>query len=260
MNWYIQNSGITFDGVDRNVLPLVSTLDDLGLPRFGIGYHVESGTMTGLETADRTLPSFFYGSTRVAELAADSGFRPGGYFEAAWFDPQNWRGKRDDLLNQVQQATTIGALRRDWITTPVFVKSVEAKVLPGMVLEGPDSRWWFEEYANLKDDAAIVISPVQDIEHEWRFFVIDGRVVTGSQYKHDGVKRLREPIAEPVWRCAHLMAEDWLPSPHIVMDICRLRSGEFRVVEFNCLNSSGFYNADVRKYALALEELVKKSF
>jgi hypothetical protein len=259
MNWYLQDSGITFDGLDSNVIPLVGALDALGLPRFGIGYHVETGTMTGLEQADRTKPSLFYGSTRVAELAAASGFRSGAYFDAAWFDPQNWLGKRDDLLNADQRLTTVGELRHAWISTPVFVKSVLPKALTGMVLEGPDSRWWFNEYAHLNDKDAIVISPVKEIAQEWRFFIVDARVVAGSQYKHDGMKRIREPIAEDVWRRARQMAEACLPSANIVMDIRRLRNGEFNLVEFNCLNSSGFYNADVRNFVLALEAMAKKS-
>jgi hypothetical protein len=50
----------------------------------------------------------------------------------------------------------------------------------------------------------------------------------------DGVKRIREPIGEEVWTRARWMAEEWLPSANIVMDICRLKNGEFKVVEFNC--------------------------
>jgi ATP-grasp domain, R2K clade family 3 len=260
MNWYIQNSGITFDGLERNVDPLVEAVDSLRLPKFGIGYDVENGRMTGLEDADLRIPSFFYGSTRIAELAATSGFRPGAFFDAAWFNPQNWIGKRDDLLNHEQRLTTIGDLRRNWPTSPIFVKSVEAKVLTGMILEGPDVGWFTKEYTHLKDDDSIVISPVAEIAQEWRFFVVDGRVVAGSQYKHDGVKRIREPIGEGAWTRAHWMAEEWLPSPNIVMDICRLKSGEFKVVEFNCLNSSGWYNADILKVVLALEALATKTF
>jgi hypothetical protein len=253
MNWYIQNSGITFDGLERNVDPLVDAVDSLGLPKFGIGYDVENGRMTGLENADPYGPSFFYGSTRIAELASVSGFRPGAYFDADWFNPQNWIGKRDDLLNPEQRLATIGDLRRNWPTSPVFVKSVQAKVLTGMVLEGTDASWFAKEYKHLKDEDYIVISPVASVAQEWRFFVVAGRIVAGSQYKHDGVKRIREPIGEEVWTRARWMAEEWLPSANIVMDICRLKNGEFKMVEFNCLNSSGWYNADVLKVVVALE-------
>ncbi len=261
MNWYIQNSGIRFDGLERNVDPLVPVLADLKLPMFGIGFHSETQSITGLEDADRSVPSFFYGSTRVAELAKGYGFRPGAFYEPEWFDPRNWVGKRNDLLNPQQSHLTVGALRRNWILGPSFVKSIEGKVLTGMVLEGPDSAWWLKEYAHLKDEDELVISPVAEITQEWRFFIVDRRVIAGSQYKHDGVKRIRGPIPEWAWTRAHWMAEDWLPADNIVMDICRLGNGDFKVVEFNSLSSSGWYNADVRKVVLALEWLAKnKSF
>lgn len=259
MNWYIQDSGITFDGLERNILPVVEAIDALGLPRFGIGFDVENQAITGLDAADPSFPSYFYGSTRIAELAAVSSFWPGAHFSSGWFDPQQWIGNRDDLLNPEQRLATIGDLRRDWISEPVFVKSVEAKVLSGMVLEGPDAAWWLEEYAELDDLAAIVVSPVEAIAQEWRFFVVDGSVAAGSQYMHDGVKRIREPITEEVWRRARQMAEAWLPSPNIVMDICRLKDNRFKVVEFNCLSSSGLYNADARKIVFALEAMVARA-
>jgi hypothetical protein len=142
----------------------------------------------------------------------------------------------------------------------MFVKSIAPKILTGMVLEGSDVAWWLEEYASLADDEAIVVSPVQAIEREWRFFVIDRKVVAGSQYRHDGILRIREPIPANVWEQARKMAEDWLPSPNIVMDICLLPDGSFRLVEFNCLGASGFYAADIARIVEALDDFEKKHF
>lgn len=74
---------------------------------------------------------------------------------------------------------TAAELRRDWIQEATFLKSVEPKKHSGMVL-----------------------SPVQKIDQEWRFFLVDGQVVAGSQYRHDGVRRLNEPVAPAVWEQA----------------------------------------------------------
>ena len=186
-----------------NLPPLVEAIDALGLPRFGIGYHVDSGIITGLDEADSGIPAFFHGSTRIAELASASGFGPGAFFSADWFDPQQWISKRDDLLNPEQRLSTIGDLRRNWLSEPIFVKSVEANILTGMVLEGPYSRWWLKEYAHIDDKAATVISPAETVAQEWRFFIADGLVVAGSQYKHDGVKRICEPLPR---RCGAALA------------------------------------------------------
>jgi ATP-grasp domain-containing protein len=43
------------------------------------------------------------------------------------------------------------------------------------------------------------------------------------------------------------MANVWLPAACCVMDTCLLDTGELKVVEFNCINGSGFYDHDVKK-------------
>ena len=255
MIWYVQDGNIEFAALDRNALPLVKTLDDLGIARVSIGYDAETKAITGLSSADATQPGFFYGSTTVAEIAAQSGFRPGAYYDLTWFDPAQWLDKRNDLLNQEQRLISVGEFRRNWIDGPVFVKSVSPKVLTGMVLEGPEATWWLEEYSGLDESEVLVVSPVCDIIQEWRFFLVDGEVVAGSQYRHDGITRIREPIAPEVWDRARRLAEGWVPSPHCVMDVCLTREGDMKIVEFNSINSSGFYAADIRRFVEAVELL-----
>jgi hypothetical protein len=254
MQWLIQDSGVTFDCLDRNVKPLVEAVDHRGLPRTCVGYVPFVHTLTGIEGLDRSVPTMFYGSTKLAELAMTSGFAPGGFYDAAWFDPGNWVRKRPDLLNEAQTRITAGQLRQTWISEPTFVKSVDAKVLTGMVLEGPDRGWWTEEYSHVKDTDVLTVSPVQTIDQEWRFFIVEGEVVAGSQYRKDGCLRWRAPIDDFVWFQARKMAKLWLPAPTVVMDICLTKNNWFKVVEFNCVNSSGFYSADVGAFVDAMEK------
>src|ERR1017187_1583276 len=102
MQWLIQDSGVTFDCLDRNVKPLVEAVDRRGLPRTCVGYVPFVHTLTGIEGLDRSVPTVFYGSTKLAELSMTSGFWPGGFYDAAWFDLGYWVGKRTDLLNEKQ--------------------------------------------------------------------------------------------------------------------------------------------------------------
>jgi hypothetical protein len=261
MQWIIQNSGVTFACLDNNVAPLVDAIDKRGDSRFAIGVIPFTDTIVGLENIDLSIPTMFYGSTRLVEIAEHLPIKPGVFFTHAWFDPKNWVGKRPDLLNESQSYMTVGELRKNWIEEPIFIKSADPKVLTGMVLEydsrtSPtisDREWWLIEYDHLKDEDRLVISPVQKIVQEWRFFIVNGKVVTGSQYKHDGVLRIRESIPDAVWRQAHRMAQEWLPSQNIVMDIALMWNGEYKVVEFNCLNSSGFYASAIAPLLAAFE-------
>jgi ATP-grasp domain, R2K clade family 3 len=58
-----------------------------------------------------------------------------------------------------------------------------------------------------------------------------------------------EVIAE-----AQAFADKWLPLDCIVMDLALLTTGEVKVIEFNAINSSGFYACDVKKIFKALWE------
>ena len=233
MQWLVQNSGVTFVCLDNNIAPLVEAIDKRGDPRFAIGVIPFTDTIVGMDEIDVSVPTMFYGSTRLVEIAETLPIKPGVFFTHSWFDPKNWVGKRDDLLNESQINLTVGELREHWINESFFVKSVDPKVLTGMVLEGySDKDWWIKEYEHLNDESKIVVSPIQEIEQEWRFFIVNGEVVTGSQYKHDGILRIREPIIDAVWNQARYMSSGWMPSPNIVMDIALMKDKTFKVIEF----------------------------
>ena len=258
MHWVIQNSGVTFACLDNNVAPLVEAIDKCGDTRFAIGVIPFTDTIVGMDEIDVSGPTMFYGSTRLVEIAEHLPIKPGVFYNKNWFDPKNWVGKRPDLLNESQSYMTVGDLRKTWINDPIFIKSADPKVLTGMVLEGAgDQAWWTVEYDHLKDEDRLVVSPVQKIVQEWRFFIVNGQIVTGSQYKHDGVLRIREPIPDAVWRQAQRMAQEWLPSQNIVMDIALMADGTYTVVEFNAANCSGFYASPILPWLNAIADMHK---
>lgn len=254
MIWAVQDS-ITWSALENNVKPLLKTLSDLNRQFVNIGYASDEKTITGIDGLDISHPTMFYGSTKLAEIAATSKFKPGSFFNNTWWDPTLWKHNRNDMLNQTIYSRTIGDLRANWITEERFIKPTGAKTFAGQVIEVEEYEGWFDEYGIvLKDDLEICCSPVQKIEREWRFFVVDGQVVTGSQYKKYGLWIIKEPISSAIYKLAQQFADKWLPNPTIVMDICELWNGEYKVIEFNSVNSSGFYNCDISKIVVALED------
>ena len=83
--------------------------------------------------------------------------------------------------------------------------------------------------------------------------MIDGEVVTGSTYRKDGYRSVFHPVSSVAFDYARFAVKEWMPNPTIVIDIARTREGEYKVIEFNCINSSGVYNSDVGKLVDALE-------
>jgi hypothetical protein len=249
MHWYIQSSGIVIDWEK----PMLEAIQRKGLPWSPVGIVPFEETITGIEDVQE--PCMFIGSTKLIEVVSEKEWKPGAIFDKEWFDPRACVGKRPDMLNDQMRTITVKQLREEWVQEVTFVKSVEVKVLTGMVLEPEVDDWlcWTEERADLDEDAVLVISLYRKLEKEWRFFIVDGEVVAGSTYRRDGYSCLTEPISDDTWKRVQGMAELWMPSDTIVMDVGLLRNGEFCVVEFNCINSSGVYKANTDRIVEALE-------
>ena len=107
----------------------------------------------------------------------------------------------------------------------------------------------------------LVASPKQ-VNEEARFFVVDGRVVAGSTYRVHGRVLYRSvdssnPLYLPLRQFAEWMAREWQPAEAFVLDVARMgpEFKDLRVVEVNCLNSSGFYDANMLAVVKAIENL-----
>ena len=99
-------------------------------------------------------------------------------------------------------------------------------------------------------------SPGKRIYREYRFFVVNGKVVTGSQYRVGLRVFSTECNEKDVIRYAQKMVDLWSPDVGYVLDIADTPEG-FKVIEVNCLNASGFYACDMGKVVFALEEFYK---
>jgi hypothetical protein len=253
MIWIVQDS-LTWNALQNNCAPLLNVLEKMEKSYLLCGVIPFEHKITGVESLDPSLSMMLYGGTLLPILAKDLGWKNGIFWEDDWFDPDNWAQHRNDMLNQSVRTISLEELRTHWIQEPTFVKPVSVKEFTGMVLEGPDKEWFMKEYSALPNSLDVCCSPMQDIEREWRFWIVNGKIATGSLHKKYGYLTIREPIPEDVYAQANRMSKDWLLNPTIVMDIAQMRDGTYKVVEFNSINSSGFYNADIRKIVEALEE------
>lgn len=108
---------------------------------------------------------------------------------------------------------------------------------------------------NLKPDTRIFIAPTKSIEKEIRCWVVDGKVITISLYKlgKKGFQQNYDQEQEAI-DFAQKMVDIYSPSRAFVLDIC-LSEGEYKIVEINCINSAGFYDANMSKLIQAIETM-----
>jgi hypothetical protein len=97
----------------------------------------------------------------------------------------------------------------------------------------------------IEQDGTVLMSQVKDIEREYRFFVVNGRVITGSQYMLHGEVEYDSTVPTTVFDQAQAWALLYEPARAFTLDIAVLSDGRLRIVEYNCINCSGLYHADV---------------
>lgn len=86
------------------------------------------------------------------------------------------------------------------------------------------------------------ISPVKDIKAEYRCWFVESELIDVSMYRHQGELKLQREESGEVIIAARKLAAQHLPIETIVMDIAKTLDG-YKVIEFNPINSSGWYAA-----------------
>lgn len=106
------------------------------------------------------------------------------------------------------------------------------------------------EKSTFNYDGLVVASNVKSIFSEARCFVVDGRVVTSSVYKINGDYHVSSIVDQGVIEFAQSLCTKFT-HPGFSIDIASTPEG-LKIVELNCLNYSGFYNANLAKLIDAL--------
>lgn len=201
-----------------------------------------------------------YGSTSLVKRAlADHAF------EGLCYDPDTarvdrWLKERDDLLNnniticRVDQLHTFMPDHNAdsyWFIRPLS----DLKVFQGTCVPLREIRRWETSRESrsfqIEPGTAVVVAEAKNILAEYRYFIVGGKVISGSRY-HPGGRKLPERVVDfERLANAQVMANGWLPHENCVMDLAETEEG-MRVIEFNTINCAGFYNHDINAVIEAL--------
>lgn len=109
-----------------------------------------------------------------------------------------------------------------------------------------------DHYTTLDANTEVAFGPVKQIYREYRFFVLDGEVVTGSQYRLGPRVVINPEVSPVVLQFANEMVRTWQPDRAFALDIAETPDG-LKVIEIGCFNGCGFYAADVQKLVMRVE-------
>ena len=204
-----------------------------------------------------------WGSVSMDHVAQLKGWKPGTFLNEN-FDQRIWTAKyKDYILNADAEFYEFSKIPA--FTGMKFIRPVsDMKIFSGMLVHSEEVEDWkvsiqriSDSFSTLRADTMIGVSSMKDIMMEWRFFVVDGRVVTGSRYYQWGLPDHRRVDSDSeAWKFAQKMADHWQPSRGFVIDVAQLaKTDEYKVIEINCMNSAGFYDCDMRALVEAVEAM-----
>lgn len=116
-------------------------------------------------------------------------------------------------------------------------------------------------YETPDSELCVVSSPV-NMRGEYRFVVVDRKIITGSQYRdNDG-----NLIASPVPCNPELYPQDivdsvqWQPDRVWVLDMCHTAGGRYSMLEINSFSCSGLYGCDMEPIVREVSRVAQEEY
>ena len=207
-----------------------------------------------------------FGSYTLWRYAEAHGLRPGVFrispfvHEVAW-QPYLLNGRDALFLKLHEIPERLPDDGRHWFLRPVD----DSKEEPGRVRASGEIVTLARKVlalsadelprGSLRHDTELMLTQPVKILKEWRVWVVGGQVVTYSLYKEGARVGYRPEIDEDALAFAQdMVARNPEYAAAYVIDICRVAEG-LRLLETNCINAAGFYEADLVKLARAIEAM-----
>lgn len=198
-------------------------------------------------------PLIAHGATTLVELATrDQRFSHGVFYAPENFCHSAYRkGYEGDYINaEAEVVTWEEALEKLADGNRQFVKPPDdLKSFTGLVASRTELQSLYDTISKspLPLPDKVVIGRVHEVDAEWRIFVIEGKIISGSMYRPSADSHLPFEVQEFV----NQAIERWVPAAAFVIDVGRI-SGEWRVIECNCINWSRFYNSNAEAIVKAM--------
>lgn len=104
-----------------------------------------------------------------------------------------------------------------------------------------------------EDDSPLcVVAPPKKILREWRFWISEGKIITGSLYKENEEIKHERNWPKEAAELVEKASSEWMPHPICCIDIAEIenhRKGkiEYYILECGSVNCAGTYEADLEK-------------
>lgn len=123
-----------------------------------------------------------------------------------------------------------------------------------------------KSYGGIDPGTLVLIAPIQEIEEEYRFIVVDGKVVSGALYMNKEYREKWEAFwdkeceDENAFNFAVEMSKLYQPDKAYTIDICKTSNNEYKIMELNSFCCASMYGNNYDKVVSAVNELCIKEW
>jgi hypothetical protein len=249
IKWILQNNLINKEVLNKlkeSIISINGVYEEISIIPFSdeINFKNES---------NETL--IFYGSTTLMLNAyKNDSFKNGVFYDKNTFKMENylkmWGNKMLNSDGEILSAEELIQSKHFNDQSYYFLRPNEdTKLFSGQVMvlselkNGIVDTIKYNPHANF--DTTIFISSPKKIDKEWRNFIVDGKVISSSRYVVNGELSISNTdIPSDMIQFTEECCEIYTPHEIFVMDIA-LSENEYKIIECNCFNATGFYEHDI---------------
>lgn len=203
---------------------------------------------------------FCFGSVKMSRLAKKYGWVPGSLLNENHDYRVYSKYYKENLLNYDSIIQKFGDdVNSDYFfarpcednktfTGKVFTKENWLKFKYDFFKSGQES--------SLNENTEIQISSVKNVTKEFRFWIVGGEVITGSLYRNGYWVNYSNIVDDGALEFCKNMVKIYQLADAFVMDICEVLINdipEYKIIECGCINSAGFYKANMQKLIESIE-------
>ena len=202
---------------------------------------------------------FVFGAVKFAHISSKRNWKPGSMMNSN-HDFLVYRNfYNDNLLNYDSEIVKYTDHFKWLPKEKKFIRPcADTKAFTGAVFDEHEWRLAVESIIHngqdrvFKGQPEIQISTVKKIQKEIRFWVVGGKVITGSQYRLGNTTIYDSLYDDDAKIFAQKMVDLFQLNDAFVIDVC-LVDGKWKIVECNCINCAGFYLCDIQKLINEIE-------
>ena len=269
VRWIIQNNLIAEN--DRNQFQ--EACDKLGVEHIEIIVVPFSSDLPDFPIDDE-YENVYYGSTTLMNNVYEKLKAPAGlFYNPETFSMENYINKwGEHMLNCDAEIMTVEEFinMKDFIPQAImFLRpDGDGKEFDGQTGEVRELKEMVKRMMDYESpmtmDSKIILGPAYSLKREWRNYVVNGKVITSSRYRNNfRLSKSGDDIPEDMIQFVEERLKEYTPHEVIAIDIAQVACDDgddrYYIIECGCMNSVGFYHADIFKYVDALTKYIEKT-